>query len=254
MRPVLCSTIYRKVSGLSILFIAFLAVISFSSCRRDIISGSGNVVSEARKVSPFDVISVNAPVKAHIRVSPGSVQSVQLKGYKNLLERIKVEVMNGRLSLSVEEEVVINTDENIIAEIICPDLGHIIAEGTSEIEIEGDIKNKEFTASLGGASDVLINNIATDRFIANISGAARLAVQAGQATHADIKVSGAGNIKAYGLVCSQANANVSGAGFIRLNATQKLNAKITGAGNISYKGTPAITSSVSVAGALKNAN
>jgi hypothetical protein len=256
MRPKLYFDKGFKLSGLSItvFLLAIFTSVLFSSCRREIVSGSGNIVSEQRDVPAFTAISVSAPVQALVRVSPSFNTSIQLKGYKNLLQKIRTEVINGKLSIYVEDDIVMNTDENIIAEITCPGLNKLVSNGASDIEVDGEVRSGNFTIAIGGAGDIVVDSLTTSQLIADISGAGRLVIHAGNAQKADLKVSGAGNIKAYGLVCADAHANVSGAGFIRMNATQKLDAKITGAGNISYKGNPAITSSISAAGGLNNAN
>ncbi|RYD55233.1 MAG: DUF2807 domain-containing protein [Sphingobacteriales bacterium] len=256
MRPGFHIKRNTRVAGhfITVLLLTLSAAILLCSCGRKIISGQGDIVTEQRTATSFTEVNISAPVKTIITVSPSSPASIQLKGYKNLLDNIRTDIKDGRLSISVKDAVIINTDEDIIAEITCGDIAKLSAKGSSDVQVGGVIRNKQFETKLSGAGDVLIDNLLTGRFICNISGAGRLDVKSGAVTKADLKVSGAGSIKAFGLFCTDANANVSGAGLIELRATQKLNAKITGAGDIAYKGAPAVTSSVSGAGTISNAN
>jgi hypothetical protein len=64
--------------------------------------GSGNDVTETRKVSDFDTVNVSYPAQVLIR--QGSAESLQIEAEDNLLPNLKTEVKNGTLEIFYRRE------------------------------------------------------------------------------------------------------------------------------------------------------
>lgn len=224
-------------------FFIFLSLVLTTSCKRNVTEGHGKIVSENRAVGSFSAIEINAPIDAIITVGGATQTSVSLKGYANLLEKIKTNVENGTLVISKDNVINFYSDEDMIATITLPSINSLSIRGASDADIKGIVSGDKFVLKVSGAGDVSIEKLNVNNFESSLSGAGDLKVEAGVANIASFMVRGAGDISAYALACKKVDANVSGAGDIKVNVSEELNAKISGAGSINYKGHPKNVSS-----------
>jgi hypothetical protein len=229
-------------------------IISFASCKRNIIKGSGSSATETRPAGTFTAIKVEAPVNAIITVDSNMPAGVQVAGYQNLVSLIKTEIKGGMLRIYTDELVHIDTDKDIEVKISTQMLQSLDISGAGEAVVTGALKADKFNLDITGAGDVTIDNINSNTFIADLSGAGSLNVKGGNVNNVVYDVTGAGEVTSFPLIAKQVQANVTGAGDVEINATEKLDVDITGAGNISYKGHPAITQNITGAGSIEDAN
>ena len=236
------------------LLVCIASVPLFSSCRENVISGTGGIGNDQRSLGSFNAIEIAVPLKASVNVTAGAQPGLKLSGYKNVLKYIKTEVKNNVLRIYTDPGVKLDDEEYLNAEIIVPTLISLVMEGAPDADVHGSISGQEFELTISGSSDVTIDEVNTTNFTTTVSGAGDIKVNKGNVQQAAYTVSGAGDIKAYGLHSMETSATVSGAGDIQVYAEQKLNAEISGAGSIRYKGHPVISSQTSGVGGVEDAN
>ncbi len=234
--------------------VAIIAAVCLSSCKMNVLRGSGNKTTISPVVSSFSSINIEIPLKAEITVKEGA-PGVQIKGYENILKHIKATVENNTLTIhyDLDDTWTIHGDD-MSAVITVPSLTGLTLSGAPDANLHGNITGSDFKLHISGASDIDIDSINTDNFTADVSGAADIKINGGKVNRAVYSLSGAGDIKAFHLQSQETSASISGAGDGQVTALQKLTASISGAGEIKYKGHPTITKNVSGVGELTDAN
>lgn len=237
------------------LLLCVLAIVFLCSCGRRTITGKGERVTVSPSIAGiFSTVKIEAPLSVKLHVVKGAANSVQLTGYKNLVEHIRAKLEGNTLIIESKHSLRFDTDHDIEADITTGSLNELHIQGMSDVKVDGDVSGGDFKLTIGGAGDVEIEQLHVDKLEAVISGAGNVDIAKGIVDHAAFKVSGAGNISGYGVQAEHVKAKVSGAGDIEVFARQTLDAKVTGAGTISYKGTPSVQSKTSGIGSVVAAN
>ena len=233
---------------------AFLILIGSSSCRMNVLTGSGNKTTATASVSAFNEVNVEVPIKTVITLKEGT-PSVQFSGYENILKHIKASVENNKLTIHYDlDDTWTIHGGDVTATITLPAMMALSMSGAPDADVHGNISGSSFKLTISGASDINIDSINVDNFTADVSGAGDIKINGGNVKRAVYTISGAGDIKAFKLQSQESSASISGAGDAQFTALQKLTASISGAGEIKYKGHPVITKNISGVGSLTDAN
>lgn len=235
-------------------YFSLVALMFLTACKRNIVSGHGEIGTEHRNAGNFTAVEIDAPLNTTIHIDSAAQSSLQLKGYKNLLSYIKAEVRGNVLHIHLQKAIAFENDKDIEASITVPSLNAVTIKGSSDVDIHGDLKGDNFKLQVRGAGDIVIDNVHLNELKAELAGAGSLELKNGAINNARYKVSGAGSIEAFGVNTNTADAELLGAGDMELNVAQKLDAEIKGAGSISYKGHPEVTKHVIGIGSLEDAN
>lgn len=187
-----------------------------SSCKKDLITGSGEIKTEQRTLENFTNVSTEGSSKVHI--VKGNVFEVKVKAYTNLLPYLETIVQNGKLSIRYKNTSSVRNDNSEIF-ITMPALTALSSYGSGDIDADGEFN---------GATD----------FNAEIRGSANISIAHGAAQKLVLQSSGSGNFKSFGLTAQHADIFISGSGNAEITVAQKLKAAINGSGNVYYKGTP----------------
>lgn len=216
------------------------------------VRGSGNVVSETRKVSGFDAIEVDYP--ARVLVSQGNAESLKIEAEDNLLPGLKTEVKNGKLRIyykSADGEHV-NPTKTVTITITVKELSDVDFSSAGELIING-LKSDDLSVSLDGAGNIKLNDINTKSLNINLSGAGS-ASASGTTDDLSLNISGFGDFSGKELQSSKATVNISGAGGASVWAEDELSATISGAGSVNYFGSPQVTKQISGVGNVSQTN
>ena len=74
-----------------------LVISSFLGCSKHQITGSNNIISEIRNLAPFHEVSSLGPYK--VVINKGKQQKVEVFADDNIIEKVKTNVRNGKLTL-----------------------------------------------------------------------------------------------------------------------------------------------------------
>ena len=200
------------------------------------IKGNGDVVTENRKTSDYDAVSLVGFMD--VALVKGSEGNLTIQAESNLQEYITTEVKNGTLRISVEKGVNISPSRNKSIKVTVPfeDLEGAYLTGSGDIWTEDKITARDFSLSVTGSGDMNIE-IEADEIDGKVTGSGDIQL-IGTASELDCNVTGSGDFDAYKLRAAVVSAQVSGSGDIMVYAEKELNARIAGSGDISYKGNP----------------
>jgi hypothetical protein len=210
------------------------------------VSGSGNVVTETRKVSNFDAVSVDYP--ALVSIKQGNTESLKIAAEDNLLPNLKTEVKNGTLEIFYKKtgDKNVNPTKPVVITIIVKDLTEVDFSSAGGLTING-LKTDNLDVSLTGAGNLELTDITVNKLSINLSGAGSVTAS-GTADDLDVNISGFGDFKGADLHTNTASVNISGAGSATVWVDDELDAEISGAGSVDYYGSPNVSKQVSGVG------
>jgi len=213
-------------------------------------SGSGNVVTETRKVTDFHAIDISYP--GEIVITQGNAVSVKVEAEDNVLPGLKTQVKNGTLEIfyKAEKDKRVNPTEMVTITIVVKDLDDLQFSSAGELTIDG-LKTDSLDFGLSGAGKVTVSDIETKNLSIDLSGAGSMDAS-GTADIVDVNISGFGSFEGGDLHSQSASVNISGAGSATVWADDDLDANVSGAGSVNYYGSPSVTKNVSGVGGVSS--
>ena len=201
------------------------------------VKGNGNVVTIERSVGDYDYVSLAGWFD--VELVAGNEGELKIRGEENLLEYIKTEVKDGKLTIKKEKGVNLrpsNWKNGIMVTVPVESISGASLSGSGDVVGKTTLKADRFKTSISGSGDIVLD-VEANSLKASMSGSGDITLS-GKATDFEVSVSGSGDIKAYDLEAEFVDAQVSGSADIKVTANQALKARVSGSGDISYKGNP----------------
>jgi len=220
---------------MKILNIGILAAgiaLTLSSCDNNCIIGSGNQVTETRKVNDFTKIEISGGYI--IKLVQDSSLTLTVTADDNIQGDIKTDVSGDKLRIT-NKNICTNSGEVIVI-VGVRNLEEIKASGAVEVSSDGKINARDMNISLSGSTKVTLA-INAARLTTHASGSSEINLT-GQATEHDLELSGSSNVNAFDLVTGVYNISTSGSSDCDINVLQELNVHSSGSSSIKYRGNP----------------
>lgn len=201
------------------------------------IKGNGEVVTVERSVGDYEAIAVAGWFD--VDIVDGREGEISLKGEENLLEYIKTEVKNGKLTIKVKKGYNLQSSNwkgGILVTVPVESINSVSLSGSGDIVGKDVLRADEFSATMSGSGDIDLT-VEADILKTNISGSGDIDLS-GKARNFKVTVSGSGDVEAFDLAADHVNANVSGSANIKVTANESIIARVSGSGDILYKGNP----------------
>lgn len=234
----------NKITGMAIMGAMFFA----SSCTKEVINGTGPVVTQERTVSNFTGIDLS--LCATVNYTEADSFKVEITAQQNVLNEIITEVNNNRLVIRLPWDTKLVSFEPVIINISAPAVSDFAISGSGKI-ISSDtlhVSNSDFNIS--GSGDINIAGIITNDIDTRVSGSGKIVISGGSSATVTTDISGSGNTDLLGVTAGSAKVYTSGSGDTKLNVTNNLDAHISGSGKVYYTGNPAISADISGSGKL----
>ncbi|MEM8508356.1 MAG: head GIN domain-containing protein [Bacteroidota bacterium] len=220
---------------LTFVIAALLVTLSHAQWRR--VKGNGKIVTVERSVGAYDYVALAGWFD--VELVDGEEGELTLQGEENLLEYIKTEVKDGKLTIKQKKGVNLRPsswNEGIIITVPVESVDGVSLSGSGDIVSKTTLTSDNFKTSISGSGDITLQ-VEAKSIDASMSGSGDMNLS-GKATDFEVSVSGSGDIKAYDLSAEFVDAQVSGSADIRVTANQMLKARVSGSGDIRYKGNP----------------
>lgn len=201
------------------------------------VKGNGNMTTVERSVGEYDAIGLSGWFD--VDLVAGKEGEITLEGESNLLEHIKTEVKNGKLSIKVEKGYNLKPsswEDGIRITVPVESVSSVALSGSGDIVGKTTIKTNAFETAMSGSGDITLD-VEANSIDASMSGSGDITLN-GSTTDFNAAISGSGDIKAYGLEADNVDATVSGSADIKVTANKMLKARVSGSGDISYRGNP----------------
>lgn len=217
----------------TILILAGVMLIIFTSCWSDSVRGKGPVVKINRNPGKFKSIELDC--NADVYLSQADVFSCIIETQENIQPLILTNIDDETLRFYTDKSI--STDKLIIY-ITAPDYKNIKIDGSGDVFGKNTLNVKELNLRISGSGNIVIDKVITDDLTANIDGSGEIKFATGKADNASYQIEGSGKIIADKIEAEDVEATIEGSGNIHCYAGDNLEAKIKGSGNVKYKGAP----------------
>jgi hypothetical protein len=185
-------------------------------------------------VKGYHGIEVSSAIVLYLSQGPEETVAVSASDIK-WRDRIKTEVVDGILRISVEGNHWHAGNYKLKAYVSFTTLDRITASGASDVYVDGVIAGDKLSLDFSGASDfkgaIKVNELQLEQ-----SGASDSHITGQVSGKATIRSSGASDVKSYDLVIQDCSAHASGASDIQITVNKELSAEASGSSSIYYKG------------------
>ncbi|MDP4238238.1 MAG: head GIN domain-containing protein [Bacteroidota bacterium] len=214
------------------------------------ISGKGSLATETRNVKNFT--SIELQTAANVEIVKGNAFSVNVSDYKNLLQYLKVEVVDNRLIIKRQPFSVNLSNSKAKVIITMPDpLYSLKLSGSGNIKVRSAFTDMQSLVLSGSGNVEFDGDCKLNKLDVKISGSGNIAAS-GSVQNLYVKISGSGNLLFSQLKAKNGNCAISGSGNMHVMIENKLEASVSGSGDIIYSGNPSVKSNVSGSGHVKH--
>jgi len=213
-------------------------------------AGSGNIVSQKRQVSGFDSVSLDGVGEMTIVV--GQTEALVVEGDDNLVERVKSEVRDGVLHISLEPGSLPGIQPSIPFkyQVTLTTLNGVELAGAGTIDIQS-LETDSLDIQSSGAGKILVHDLKANLLSVLMDGAGGCEIEAGTVERQKLEINGLGSYNAPNLKSTTADVQISGAGGATLWVSENLDVVINGSGKVSYFGSPQVQFENSGAGTVE---
>jgi len=219
--------------------IAAIAVASavLGGCGRSHAEDAGPMVSRGFQVGNFTELEAAGPFDVTVRT--GANPGVQVQGNKSLVDKLKVDVDDGKLRIRPERSHSwfggwhgVRGKAAVVVTV--PQLHAATLAGAGTIRVD-KIQGDEFNGSIAGAGDLILQSVDVRNLKVGIAGSGSLSGN-GKAQSADYDIAGSGDVKGEGIAAENLKVSIAGAGSVRAHATRAAKVDIMGAGDVEVTG------------------
>lgn len=216
-----------------LLMLAIFAVI-LSSCTKDRIAGSGNVVEETRNTSPFTDVEIAGSFEVHLLQD--SSARVEIKAEDNIIGSIETNTSNRTLYIKVKDRVSVHPRRPMQVYVHSRIFQRINFKGSGTLANKDTIQGSVFSYVIDGSGDAALV-LAVQDLKTDINGSGTVQVK-GKATNLNSEINGHGNVEALELQVQNADITIRGSGAQTIHVSNELKVGIYGSGNVTYAGNP----------------
>ena len=219
---------------------------------------SNETVEKSVPMTEFDKVSLTAGVT--VKFAQGSKHECTIIASPKDIEKIKVEVKNKRLVISVEGKkkkmngVTFSSadlSDDVIVKVTSPELTSVDCLGSGDFIATTDIKTNDIIFKITGSGDIKLKKVSADKMKLSITGSGDIDLQQTNARILDVSIAGSGDIEINKVddKCESAYLSVAGSGDIdaMFSGCQELKCNVVGSGEIELKG-KVVNYSSSIAG------
>lgn len=197
---------------------------------------NGSLQKETREVGDFDAINVGGGIDLYLRQADD--QEVIVNASENFIKRIKTEVKNGTLHLSVEKGRWFKNGKMEV-HVTMDKLVALHASGGSDVYGKGTFQANDFEIHASGGSDIEMN-LEVGKLECHISGGSDTDLD-GMVENLHLHASGGSDFEGYGLVAKHAVVEASGGSDSSVYASESIEVHASGSSDVDYKGNPSKT-------------
>lgn len=206
-------------------------------------------IIEERKVAPFNSIKLKGI--GNVYITQGEEQLVNVSSDKDITSKIKTEVINNELIISLSDILplwIVNAPK-IDIDITMKDIRAFKVSGIGRIKCENRLKTDSLIITNSGLGSISLD-IESNAIKTRLSGVGNVELK-GITTNHEVTISGTGKVQSFYLETKCTVVNSTGVGECLVNSSDQLEVKISGAGKVKYKGDPKVRSKLSGLGSLE---
>ncbi|WP_136163502.1 head GIN domain-containing protein [Sphingomonas flavalba] len=198
---------------------------------------SGQTASRSFPASGFDRIQLAGSDRVIVKV--GGRESVTATGDTAVLDRLEIEVRNGRLRIGRKRNSgwVLFSDGSrghATVTVTLPKLAEATIAGSGDMDVDR-ASGERFDAGIAGSGNLRVAALDARSASFDIAGSGDL-VAAGTAGAIAVSIAGSGNVDAAALKSDQAKISVAGSGGVKAGVDGEAVVSIMGSGDVAITG------------------
>lgn len=231
-----------------LLLVSLACNVSVNLPEVNLVTGSGNVVTQERSVSNFDRVDLRGI--GDLVIIQGDRESLVIEAEDNIIDKITTEVSGGELSIGTERNFNFNPTKPVRYTLTVKELKQVELSGFGNIEMD-EFNGQGLSVTIAGSGNLEIGRLAADSLEVVISGFGSAEVN-GTAVDQRVKITGSGNYNADDVRSQSTRVEVTGFGSATIWTQKSLDVTISGSGNVNYYGSPSVSQSITGFGTLNN--
>ena len=216
-------------------YLMVFTLMMMSACNQR--SGSGNLLTEVRKVENFGGIIVSGEMS--VTITHSDKYEVKVTADDNLIKHVNTKVKSGFLCITCSRQP---EESDISISVAMPNIHSIETEGNVGVDIKEGFRVNNLEIRSFGSGNIDINGIAATSAIKILNRGSGNITLTGNAKLFSCVTRDAGNVFADMLDAEEAVAKVGGSGSIFVKTSGKLNVIVAGSGSVFYNGKPSMIS------------
>ena len=193
--------------------------------------------SRAFSVKGFDRVSLRGSDNVVVRV--GGAETVTATGPQKILDRLKVEVIDGELRVGRESStfsVDWGKHDPVVITVTMPQIRGASVAGSGDMQVD-NAQTPSFSGSVAGSGNLTVASLKADAASLTIAGSGD-ATYAGEARSLNASIAGSGDLDAKGVKTERLQVNIAGSGDFSAQVTGDADISILGSGDVTLTGTP----------------
>jgi hypothetical protein len=232
---------------------------------RTTVTGSGNVVEEARTVNRLT--GVNLATIGHLIIALGDTESLRIEAEDNLMEHLETQERGGTLRIGTQADIRLDATKPInyyltvtnldsiqissVGDIKAPDLQaeqfSIVVSSSGNLAM-GNLETDALTVKISSSGDVTMGKLNAGQLDVDIGSTGNLDIAGGEVKTQTVNISSAGNFTAQDLVSDEAEARLSSDGSATIWVKDHLKATLNSSGDLRYRGDPTVEATTNSSG------
>ena len=221
------------------LIVAFLLMISFSSCGRINVRGDGHVVSKTYSITDFDELAVGGGNIELNYVHSDSLPSLKTEVDQNIMNKLEVKGENNKLTIKPINDQEFLSPTRFVILVGSKTLKSLKMAGQGTCRVDSLLKCDDLNLALAGSGSITVDTMSVKNLTCEIAGSGSLNL-CGTADEMNVKAAGSSNVNAFSLTANKLSCEMAGSNQVEISVNESISAKIAGSGEIRYKGNPSI--------------
>ena len=218
--------------------------IQFSDENRELVTGSGKLMTEDRPVSGVSRVVLAIPAK--LEIIQGTTEGLTITADDNLLPLLTTAVNDGKLTIRYKPQYEARTVQVPQITLTLKDLEDLRVSSTGTVTV-GSLRTGDFELHLTSSGSITIEELQADELKVVISSSGDIIVK-GSANDLEFDGSSSGSFEAGDLKVQSADVELSSSGDATLWVVRDLRARLSSSGNVYYYGTPDKSENLSSSG------
>ncbi|SFE28595.1 Putative auto-transporter adhesin, head GIN domain [Chitinophaga sp. CF118] len=227
-----------------LLLMLFIFSFILSGCSKEVLAGSGMVITEQRPTGNFTDVTVDGPFYVHLQQAADT--RVEIIAENNLMRVIETEVRDSILHIRLKKGVRLNFFKDIHINLKNTTYHSVDFSGSGNIDNTDTLHTAHFAYAINGSGNARFT-LETIKLETTINGSGSVNL-CGSTSSYNSDINGSGDINGLDLLCSDASISVKGSGGHTLSVSHALDVSIHGSGNVKYKGSPTVNSDIQGSG------
>jgi len=195
----------------------------------------------SQKTIHFDEVVTQVEIGKHINASmqieqtQGEMSSIEIKGDENLIELVKHDLHDGKLTLSAFDRL--RSSNDLVITLRTSEIKGIQMGFVGNIRMNNAFTGEKLDIKMRGVGNFHADSLYVNSLTVHTDGVGSANI-AGKVGNARLETAGVGKIDAMELIADTVYAKVDGVGSIQCNPVDYLEGRSQGVGSITYKDEP----------------